>query len=673
MPIEPPAVPAPPDPPALEPAALLQQVQALQESEARFRRMADASPDCIWITDLVPERVVYASPSFERIWGHTVEDLYREPRLWVDGIHPDDRASVGASFGGWVQSGSAEPWSMEFRILRPDGSVRWIHDRGRRIAEGDQDRVSGIATDITERVLAEAALRESEQRFALAVAAANEGIWDLDLVTGSNFVSERAQALYGMEIGPTLRMRYEWRGMMQIHPDDVPLHERLLEGVLSGRDPVYEGEWRIRHPDGQYRWLRVRAMCVRDAEGRPTRLAGSVGDIDAHKRAEAALRQGQRLEAVGTLAGGIAHDFNNILGAILGFGEMAKRSTRAGSRARRDVDFILTAGERGRALVERLLAFSGSGLGARVPVHVEGVVQEGLSLLSAAPPTGVRIDAALQAGTAAVLGDPTQLHQVVMNLAHNALQAMPQGGVLRVALRVAPLDAPRAMTTATLPPGEYLVLEVADTGSGIAPAVLLRIFDPFFTTKEAGAGTGLGLSLVHGIVSELGGAVDVATEEGQGSRFTAWLPRAGDVAPAVPRDPASPPRGAHEQILLVDDEEALVRLMTDTLLELGYVPVGFTAPAEALAAFTAHPERFDALVTDERMPGMAGAALIEAVRRIRPGLPVLLLSGYLGADVVQRAGRAGADAMLRKPVSRVALAEGLAGVLAGVLPPVGSS
>lgn len=636
---------------------------ALQDSELRFRRMADATPDVIWITELMPERVVYASPSFERIWGRRVEDLYREPHLWIDSIHGDDRERIAQTFGQWLDSGAHAPWNAEFRVVRPDGTVRWIHERGVLISDGPVQRVSGISTDITERRTAEAALRESEERFALAVAGANDGIYDWDILSDQMFMSEQAQRLYGIDIGPTLRTRWEWLMLVKIHPDDVPVRSETIFGYLEGRLPTCDGEWRMLHPDGVYRWLRIRGVCVRDASGRATRLAGSVSDIDLQKRAEAALQQTQRLEAVGTLAGGIAHDFNNILGAILGFGEMALRGTRAGSRTRRDIEFILTAGERGRALVERILAFSRSGLAERVPVHVEGVVQEALNLLSAGLPENVRVRTELRAAAAAIRGDTTQMHQVFMNLATNALQAMPDGGTLRVALMPQRLAQPLVATTGTLPAGDYLVLSIADTGAGIGPENIARIFDPFFTTKEAGAGTGLGLSLVHGIVSEFGGALDVRTVPGEGSTFTVYLPRIGDVPLPVDGAPQALPRGAHEQVLVVDDEEALVRLATDTLTGLGYVPVGFTSSREALAAFTAHPDRFDAVLTDERMPGLSGSELIRALRQVRPSVPVVLVSGYLGAAVVRRAREAGADAVLGKPVARHELASALARVL----------
>lgn len=902
--------------------------QELLESEARFSRMAASTNDVIWITQVEPEQVIYISPSFEKIWGRSCEDLYRDPHLWIAGIHPDDRVRIGTAFGAWLKHSSDRPWHAEFRVLRPDGTIRWIQERGACMLEGGLQRVSGIAVDITERRAAETAQLELEQRFALAVAASNDGVWHWELASNQMFVSQRAQYLVGIKAGNAVRTRPEWQALVDIHPEDrggagddlnaylsagAPTYDRELrfrhaDGIyrwvrvrglcsldsvgrvhrmagsisdidaqkrietalrqseqrhalameaardghwdwiiesdeyhasprmleiygfppdtrFSGRDeflrrlrlhdkdrlrwkaaadafsagrssrfeielrvykgtdnetrwvrlsgllsrdesgkPIrytgsvsditdrkagehalrnsearfalavaassdgiwdldvatgqmflseraqhifglgegptlqplsryrqlidvhpdhrehpfdrldaylggqlssYEGEWQIAHADGSYRWVRVRGLCVRDDDGNPTRVAGSVGDIDARKRAEQALQHAQRLEALGTLAGGIAHDFNNILGAILGFGEMACRSTRPGSRARRDLELIVKAGERGRRLVEGILGFSRSGISEHVQVDVQGVANEALQLIAATAASNVRIDSRLTAAGMAVLGDPTQVHQVLMNLMTNALQAMPCGGRLTLTLDDTHLGAEVACSTGSVGPGDYLKLSVKDSGSGIAPDLIAKVFDPFFTTKEVGSGTGLGLSLVHGIVAELRGAVEVTSALSLGSTFVVYLPRF--VLVAQPREEVSralPSRGHHQQILVVDDEEALLQLTSDILKELDYVPVGFRSGAAALAAFTAHPERFDAIVTDERMPGLGGISLIKSAKAIRPNVPVLLVSGYLGTSIAERAKSAGADLVLRKPVATAELASSLAQLLA---------
>src|SRR5262249_52460517 len=225
------------------------------------------------------------------------------------------------------------------------------------------------------------------------------------------------------------------------------------------------------------------------------------------------------------------------------------------------------------------------------------------------------------------------------------------------------IEAPRAGTVGSLEQGDYVVLRMSDTGSGMTPDVLERIFDPFFTTKEVGSGSGLGLSLVHGIVTDMNGAIEVASKPGEGSTFTVYLPRSGEFADSsVPTEPVVP-RGAGQRVLVVDDEEPLVRLATRTLQELGYVPLGFTSSAAALDAFRADPRRFDAVITDERMPDMSGTALIREVRRIRRSVPILLISGYVGGAVAFDAREAGADDVVKKPLLANELATSLARVL----------
>ncbi len=641
---------------------------ALRESEERFRRMAETTLDVIWITDLHPEVVRYVSPSFEQIWGESVDALYRDARLWTQLIHPDDAVRVFALFNRGIQADGVNRYDTEYRIVRADGTIRWIYERAVFIPDeqGEAKRVSGISTDITERKMTEAALRESQERFSLAVAASADGIWDWDIRSDALFISERAQLIFGLEIGTgiTVRPRAQWRQLIKLHSDDAEPYTRLLDAYLSGAVPVLDGEWRVQHPDGAFRWIRVRGLGVRDTDGKATRLAGSVSDIDTQKRTEAALEKSRRLEAMGTLAGGIAHDFNNILGVILGYGEMGMQHTRKGSRLRRSLENIMSAGDRGRSLVDRILSFSRSGIGERRPVHVEEVVNEALNLIAATLPADIRIETTLDADRAAMMGDATQVHQVVMNLIINAIQAMPDGGALRVSLRPQHLPHPHITTTGMIPAGSYLLLRVADSGCGIEADVLDRIFDPFFTTKDVGVGTGLGLSLVHGIVTDVGGAVDVSSAVGIGSIFTVYLPQTGEVEHRrATRTPALP-RGAGQRVLIVDDEELLVRLAAEILTDLGYRPICFNASIAALAAFHDDPSQFDAMLTDDRMPGMSGFALIAAIRSMRPDLPILMMTGFIEETASRKTQLESPDAILKKPLSATELAQGLHGILA---------
>ena len=609
------------------------------------------------------------SPDLEAMYGlepGTYDGTYES---WRKLVHRDDWLAVKEAIANAHRTGDVD---AEYRVVHPDGSIHWLHAKGRMLFDGvgKPVRMVGFMHDVTERKRVEEALRQSEERYALAVAGSNEGIFDWDLVSDRVYVSYRAQELFGLPRGELWRPRRDWRHIITFHPEDTKRLHDSIKAHIEGGTPTYDEEFRIVLPGGAVRWFRQRGVALRDESGKAYRVVGSIGDVtEKHiveeelSAMERKLRLAQRLEAMGTLAGGIAHDFNNILGAILGYGEMALRDAPKGSRLHRDLDSIVTAGERGRALVDRVLAFSRSGTGERVPVHVEKVVREALDLISAKLPPDVTLHAKLHSGPAAMQGDPTQVHQVLMNLATNAVQAMPNGGTLRVSLDAVRVEAAHTPTIGTVAPTDYVVLKVADTGSGIAPEIVERIFDPFFTTKEVGTGTGLGLSLVHGIVAEVGGAIDVASKPGAGTTFTVYLPRFGDAPQS--EEPAEPalPRGGGQRVLIVDDEELLVKLATRTLEELGYAPVGFTSSTAALAAFRAEPQRFDALITDERMPGLSGSALIREVRGIRDRIPIVLMSGYVGAAVARQAREAGAEEVLKKPLSARDLAASLARVL----------
>jgi PAS domain S-box-containing protein len=518
----------------------------------------------------------------------------------------------------------------------------------------------------------ERALRLSEQRYALAMEAANEGHWDWDLRDERLFLSPKMKALYGVSAHAAVDSRSAWMAQIHIHPEDMQRFETAIDDHFQGLTSRYECEYRVRQPDGSWRWLLGRGRCLRDAAGKPMRFVGSASDVTAQKLAEsdkeqleAQLRQSQKMEAIGTLAGGIAHDFNNILGAILGYGELAQQGSTEGTPLRRYLDNVMHAAERARLLVERILGFSRSGLGDRAPVNVRFVVEETLELLEASLPADIRLERRIEATDSAVIGDATDLHQVTMNLCTNAIQAMGHGGVLRVILERIDADDGRQLSRGSLAAGRYVRLTVADSGVGIPPSVIDRIFDPFFTTKGVGEGTGLGLSLVHGIVSDLGGAIDVTSEKGAGTTVEIWLPVSGEAAmPGFEAAAHTLPRGNGETVLIVDDERPLVALAEEITAQLGYEPVGFDSSLKALEAFRAKPQRFDAVLTDEAMPDLVGTELARAIRRLRPTVPIILMSGHGGAQLTDRAAEIGVRELLRKPLHRRELAESLARALA---------
>ena len=644
--------------------------EALRESEQRYARVVNVSDEAFWDWKVASDEH-YTSPRFLEIFNIPPGTTFQGRAALLDSlpISAADRAALERAAADHF-AGKTPRMEIEFRAS-VRGEDRWMQAIGRatRDSEGQVVRWNGAIQDVTARKRAEEALRESEQRYELAMAASESGYWDWHVPTDKFYASPRAFELGGYPSGTTWVDRDEYRARINMHPEYFARWEAAREELFAGTGErlAMEVRYIVR---GGTRWHILQAICRRDDTGKVIRWTGSTTDITDRKRAEEEvrtmerkLRQAQRLEAMGTLAGGIAHDFNNILGAILGNGEMALRDAPKGSRLARDLDTIMVAGERGRALVERILTFSRSAVGERVPVHVDGVVREVVDQVMAKLPSNVTVHPKLHGGRAAVLGDPTQVHQVVTNLASNAIQAMPAGGTLRVELAIERVEQPRAATIGGREAGEYVVLTVADAGVGIAPEIVDRIFDPFFTTKEVGTGTGLGLSLVHGIVTDLGGAIDVASALGTGTTFTVYLPRSGDAAERSEEKDSALPRGDGQRVLIVDDEEPLVQFATRALVDLGYAPIGFTSSAAALEAFRADPERFDALITDERMPEMSGSALIREVRSTRSSLPVVLMSGYLGATAGEAPLATGADAVLQKPLSARDLATSLARVL----------
>ncbi|MDB6043847.1 MAG: multi-sensor signal transduction multi-kinase [Gammaproteobacteria bacterium] len=513
---------------------------------------------------------------------------------------------------------------------------------------------------------AQQGLRRSESYLAEAQRLSLTGSFGWSLTSGEIYWSEETFRIFEFDRATTPTVDLIMR--QRIHPEDVAAWRQVVERAAhEGQD--FAHEYRLRMPDGRVKHLQVVAHSIRTETGEID-FVGAVKDVTEEKwtqaergRLEQRLRQAAKMEAVGRFAGGIAHDFNNILGAILGYGERAQNDLGEGGAVRHQVDQVMHAGTRGKGLVDRILAFSRSGMGERVPLQVQPVVEETLELLAASLPADVHLERRLDALDTAVVGDATQFHQVVMNLCTNAVQAMERRGVLTVVLERVAVGERRLLSHGTLGAGHYVRLSVSDTGSGIPPPVLERMFDPFFTTKRVGDGTGLGLALVHGIVADFGGVIDVATQVGVGTTFTIWLPATDDMPRLAGKPAGKLPRGKGETVMIVDDERALVALAEETLAELGYEAVGFDSSLAALQAFRAEPKRFDLVLTDETMPDLTGIELAREIRQLRPEISIILMSGYSGPQLSERAQAAGVIDVLRKPLIRRDIAEPVARAL----------
>jgi signal transduction histidine kinase/CheY-like chemotaxis protein len=386
---------------------------------------------------------------------------------------------------------------------------------------------------------------------------------------------------------------------------------------------------------------------------------------EAQRLVEAQSARASRLEALGTLAGGVAHDFNNVLAAVVGYGEMARDEATPDSDQARYLDHVLQAASRGKAMVDRILGVSRVGTRPSIVFEPEPVVEEVLTMLSATLRPGVVLERLLDAPAARLRGDPTRLLEAVLNLCNNAMQAMPQGGMLTVQTRRVPGDPPGPLSHGSLGPGKYLAVTVADQGAGFTADVADHLFEPFFTTRAHESGTGLGLAVVQAVVTEFHGAIDVDSTPGAGSAFTLYLPETAEpeARAAAGETPAAWQAGTGGCVLVVDDDAGLVAMVQEMLGALGYPSRGETDPRAALEVLRAQPQDFAALITDEMMPAMSGTQLARAVREFHPRLPVLLVSGYGGASLASRAQASGVRRVLSKPLERRELGQALADAL----------
>jgi PAS domain S-box-containing protein len=447
---------------------------------------------------------------------------------------------------------------------------------------------------------------------------------------------------------------------LQGHPDSPP--------AASDEHTIAETE-RIRK-DGRRLHVSMLAAPILTGEGQIASYA-IFRDITERKLAEAEraklearLRQAAKLEAIGRMAGGIAHDFGSVLTAILSYGDMAFQAAAPGDPVRRHVERVMGAAHRAKALINQILTYSRSTHGKRYLMRICETVDEALLLVRASLPANVELRIRLAAPDARVMADATQIHQLLMNLSSNAVQAMASGGALDVSVEAIDISADRRLSHGLLPAGRYVRLSVADAGSGMDAETIPHVFEPFFTTKDPGSGTGLGLALVYGIVTELGGAAHVTSRPGAGATFDLYIPRAEAGEDAARGSNTLLPRGQGQRVLLVEDEKPLMLLAEEMLAALNFEPAGFTRTSEALAEFRVDPSRFDLVIVDHLLPEGTGIEFAREVRRARADAAVILLSAYSGPLLTQEATSAGIQRILTKPLELEVLAEALAELLA---------
>ena len=566
-----------------------------------------------------------------------------------------------STISAWCTMRGLGPFSAAF--VQPERSVLYVQ---MFLAVAALMTLLGCAL-MQERQAAEQTAAEWKLRYEAAVISSGNVLYDMDLQSRQVVWGGNTRGILGFD-SRDLGDASAW--LARVHSGDLGKIERQIGEAAQGEAQPHTLEYRVQRKDGAYIDVEDTGRVVRLPKGRAVRAIGFLKDVTERKRAEAErarldvqLREAQKMEALGTMAGGIAHDFNNILGAILGHGELAEAGTPAESRQRQQLRAIMDAGRRGKALVQQILTFARRGASEKRAVELWPVAREVRDLLAASTPANVTVRLDVDDPRMSVLADPTQMHQVLMNLCTNAVQAMTEGGQLTIGLGHETVTQPRALTQGQLEPGPYAVLSVRDTGPGIAPEVAARMFEPFYTTKGPGQGTGLGLALVHAIVADHGGAIEVETRLGAGTLVHVYLPRAPDHVVEAQRREAQTPRGRGQTVLLVDDDRAMLAMAEDMLAQLGYEPVGYDNSVKALEAFRAGPGRFDAVLTDELMPELSGTQLALRVRELRPELPVVIASGYGGPELRKRARDAGVSQVVNKPYESGTIAQALAAAL----------
>jgi len=500
-----------------------------------------------------------------------------------------------------------------------------------------------------------ASLKESEERWHFALEGAGDGVWDWDVTEKKIHFSIRWKEMLGFkkdEIGDDIK---EW--INRIHPEDKEEVIQFVNSNFEHDQVVYKFQYRIRCKDNSYRWMLDRGKVMRwSADGKPLRVIGTHADITVLKEFqkqqteyEARLEQAQKMEAIGTLAGGIAHDFNNILGAIIGYAELSKMDAGEKVKISNHLNKILIAGNRAKELVQQILTFSRQTKQEVKPIKVKFIFKEVLKLMRASLPSTIEIQEDITSESL-IIGDPTQIHQVIMNLCTNASYAMKKnGGILSVSLVNEKLDSDFVIDYPDLSAGDYIKIIVKDTGTGIPPELVERLFEPFFTTKDQGEGTGMGLSVVHGIVKSLKGEVIVHSSLGKGSRFDVLLPvvKVFDEIESLPETAIEKGSG---HILLVDDEPALIEVGKLLLSKLGFTITARTSGIEALKVFKKQPEKFDLVLTDLTMPQMTGDRLAKEIFSIRKEIPIILCTGF-STEITEKTARdIGIKGFLMKPM-----------------------
>ena len=624
--------------------------EMLRESEERFRAIAMNTPDHILIQDKDLRYVWVLNPQL----GLTEKNMIGKTDF--DFLAKEDAAILTEIKRRVLESGNRE--FVKVPLVSPERNVQ--HFEGsyipKRNREGRIDGLIGYFRNVTDRVKWEEALKESEERYRKILENVLVGVFQVTIDGKFIFANQKLMEMLG---------HYSYEELKAI--DNIAELYALPEERRKAVDAIMSkgfinDEFEFRRKDGQSIWVRLHTRKTTNKEGAAI-LEGLMEDVTEFKKMETQLQQAQRLEAIGTLAGGIAHDFNNILSSVIGFTELSLDDVRQGTPLHDNLTEVLVAGNRAKDLVKQIMTFSRKGEQEKKPIQLNPLVMEAIRMLRSTIPTNIEIKEHIGREMLTVDANPSQINQVLLNLATNASHAVNANGVIEIGVEAVSFDENIANHYPDLLPGRYAKIFVSDNGCGIAKENLNLIFDPYFTTKDPDKGTGLGLAVAHGIVKIHGGHITVYSEIGKGTTFHVYLPMAGQPSEAEPtRQSEQLPVGA-ERILMVDDEPSIVKMQKQNLERLGYTVAARSGSMEALEAFRTAPGSFDLIITDMTMPNMSGDELALSVKEIRPDIPVILCTGFSEKVNVKTAKDMLIDGFLMKPVDKEKMAKTVRKVL----------
>lgn len=624
----------------------------LKESEEKYRLLMNNASDAIVLTD-IDGHLLEVNKEAEKLFNYSKEELLRMDFPQLFPLEELERATD--CFNEIVQLGSG--CLNDSRLMTKSRDQVPIDLTASLVKYGRKTVMQGFFRDISRRKKTEEALRQKKQELTMVVNNIPAVVFKGYTNGTVDLFDDKIELMTGYPKADFDSHRLKWSDL--ILEEFLEQAKKVFVQALKSKRS-YVREYRIKNKKEKILWIQERSHIVCDQDDRVEYISGILFDITERKKAEeerqkleAQLRQGQKMEAIGTLAGGIAHDFNNILTAIIGFIELAQGGLEQfpdSGEIRSDLESALQASGRARDLIKQILTFSRQMDQEQKPVQIFAIVKDSLSLLRASLPKTIDIRQHLDPRCGVILADPIQIHQILINLCTNAYHAMQdKGGVLEVRLEAVAIDRDFARIHAEIDEGPHVRLTISDTGCGMDQATLERIFDPFFTTKTVGNGTGLGLSVVHGIVKTLDGAITVYSEVGRGTTFQVYFPQHQKAATPEVVPVESVPVG-QEHILFVDDEKEISQIGQKLLERLGYKITARASSLEALEIFRNNPALFDLVITDLTMPQMTGLELAKELLGLRPEMPIILTTGFSEATVIEKARKIGIRECIMKPI-----------------------